>query len=97
MRSLQANENARTPLPLRCHIARGMLTYCQHLLVAFIRDYHLDDRAQTTQRISALQQAYKGCKYFRVQSTDDRVQMTEYRWHWIGQIYTDDALYLSIS
>ena len=28
MRSLQANENARTPLPLRCHIAREMLTYC---------------------------------------------------------------------
>ena len=28
MRSLQANENARTPLPLCCHIAREMLTYC---------------------------------------------------------------------
>ena len=74
------------PCRLRCHIAREMLIYCQHPLVAFIRDYHLDDRAQTTQRISALQQAHRGCKSFlenrvirfahqakavRWQSTDD--------------------------
>ena len=70
MRSLQARENVQVRIPLRCHIASEMLTYCHASARSCSWLIPCEDRALTIRGFPCPAPGREGCKGFWEYETD---------------------------